>query len=104
MVCAKLILAPFWVAPKPSGQTGARTGHFLIKGLLAGAPELALARLGPKWSFSYERLISRNTRTGAGQTGAGNGPFLISGLMARTPELALARLGPETVMFLLGAY
>ena len=31
-----------------SGQSGARNGHFLIKGLLAGAPELALARLGPE--------------------------------------------------------
>ena len=27
-------------------QIGARNGHFLIKDLLAGAPELALARLG----------------------------------------------------------
>ena len=52
-------------------QIGARNGHFLIKDLLAGAPELALARLG----------------------------LDISGLSAGAPELALARLGPEMLMF-----
>ena len=55
-----------------SGQTGARNCKFLVQGLLAGAPELALARLGPEMAM-----------------------FLSAGLLARAPELALAKLGPE---------
>ena len=45
MVYAELILAPFWVAPRPPGQTRARTGYFLMGSLSAGAPEVALANL-----------------------------------------------------------
>ena len=51
-----------------SGRTGARDAHFFIRGLLTGAPDLVLARLG----------------------------FFSSGaLLPRAAELALARLGFE---------
>ena len=87
-----------------SGQTGARNGYFLIRGLLAGTPELALGRPGPEMDIFIRVPVSRSTRTGSGQTGARNDHVFINGLLAGAPELALARLGPEMVIFSLGAH
>ena len=110
-----------------SGQTGARNGNLLMRNSLAGAPQLALARMGPEitifllgthwqehhnWLWQDARnghclikdLLAGTPKIDSGQIGAArNCHFLMWSLLAGAPELALARLGPEMVTFLLGA-
>ena len=57
------------------GRIGVRNESFLLRGLLAGAPEVALARLGPEMVTALRVLL------------------------AGASELALAKKGLEMVLF-----
>ena len=85
-----------------SGRTGARTGHFLIKGLISRSTRSGSAPAGPGPELVI--FVIRGLLAGAPEVApAGLGPesiiFLLSGLLARAPEVAPDGLGPELVIF-----